>query len=124
MRFSQYFKLNFDQDQLDFVDIDVSWDTPVYLDPSAIRSLEYDWSHECVSLIQNFFESVLNAILIGNDAKAIALLQGLSEPNETHLGMSQVGIKSRGRGFGSHLAKDVWRALKNSAAINQCCGFG
>ena len=117
MRFSQYFRLNFNQDELDFVDVDVTCDTPVYLDPSAIRLLDYQWSHECVSLIQNFFENVLGAMRSGNDRRAISLLRGLSEPNETHLGMSKRGTKSRGRALGPHLVNDVWRALKNSNAI-------
>jgi hypothetical protein len=58
---------------------------------------------------------LLTNIRNGDNAKAIALLQRLKEPNETHLGLS-VG-KSRGRALGTSSAQDVWQALANSQAV-------
>jgi hypothetical protein len=115
MRVSKVFSLGRSQDELDFVDIDMTGDTPVFIDPRALRLLNSAWGHECVSLIQNYFQHVLDAIRQGKNYRARRLLQGLSEPNETHLGLSQG--RSRGRGIGAYSAKDVWEALCKSEAV-------
>lgn len=65
-------------------------------------------------LIQNFFKEVVRLIKEGEDSKAQALLSVLSEPNETHLGLS--ADKSRGRAVGEESAHDIWDALHESRA--------
>jgi len=77
--------------------------------------LPSDWGEECVSLVQNFFETVLQAIGDGRDDDAKNLLRVLREPNETHLGLSRG--QSQGRGLGYHSAVDVWEALSKSQAV-------
>lgn len=113
-RVSTVFKLKRSQATLDFVDVDVERDTRVFVSPRALTLMQTDWGDGCVSLIQNFFETVLQLIKDGKDTKAEALLQELREPNETHLGMSQG--KSQGRALGDESAHDVWTALSQSAA--------
>lgn len=113
-RVSTIFKLKRSQATLDFVDVDVERDTRVFVSPRALTLMQTDWGDGCVSLIQNFFETVLQLIKDGKNASAEALLQELREPNETHLGMSQE--KSRGRALGNDSAHDVWTALSQSAA--------
>lgn len=113
-RVSTIFKLKRSQATLDFVDVDVERDTRVFVSPRALTLMQTDWGDGCVSLIQNFFETVLQHIKNGKNAAAEALLQELREPNETHLGMSQG--KSRGRALGNESAHDVWTALSQSAA--------
>ena len=113
-RVSTIFKLKRSQATLDFVDVDVERDTRVFVSPRALTLMQTDWGDGCVSLIQNYFETVLNLIKDGKNAQAEALLQELREPNETHLGMSQA--KSRGRALGNESAHDVWAALSQSAA--------
>jgi hypothetical protein len=113
-RVSTVYKLGRSQATLDFVDVDVELDTRVFLSPRALTMMQTEWGDGCVSLVQNFFQTVLNCIKNGENAKAEALLQELREPNETHLGMSKG--KSRGRALGSESAHDVWTALSQSAA--------
>ena len=113
-RVSTVFKLNRSQATLDFVDVDVVLDTKVFLSPRALTLMQTDWGDGCVSLIQNFFETVLQLIKAGNNDEAETLLQELKEPNETHLGMSTG--KSRGRALGDGSAHEVWSALSQSAA--------
>ena len=113
-RVSTLFKLKRIQATLDFVDVDVSKDTKVFVSPRALTLMHTDWGDGCVSLVQNFFETVLQSIKEGDDAGAEALLRELREPNETHLGMSRA--KSRGRALGDGSAHDVWGALSRSAA--------
>lgn len=111
---STIFKLERSQATLDFVDVDIEHDTRVFVSPRALTLMQTDWGDGCVSLIQNFFETVLKLIKDGKNADAETLLQELREPNETHLGMSQG--KSRGRALGNESAHDVWRALSQSTA--------
>ncbi|USE00239.1 hypothetical protein JKJ11_15130 [Vibrio sp. SCSIO 43133] len=114
MRFSEYFQLSKTQPYLDFVDIPLDTDVPVFLDPSSIRALESTWGNELSSLLQTFFQSVLDNIRKGDHVKAKALLASLNERNEFHLGYSHG--KSRGHGFGKESANLVWNALTQSKA--------
>lgn len=115
MRVSNYFKLGGGQDALDFVDVDVQGDDPLFIDPRAMRTVHTPWTDECVTLLQDFFSTVLNAIRAGNHGRARALLRQLREPNETHLGLSRG--RSRGRALGPQSSRDVWDALLGSEAI-------
>ncbi|WP_345853212.1 hypothetical protein [Shewanella algae] len=114
MRFSEYFDLKRTQAFLDFVDIPLDTDLSVFLDPSAIKSLNSPWGTELSSLLQSFFETVLKLIKDGNHKRARMLLSQLNESNEFHLGYS-IG-QSRGHGFGTESADLVWNALTKSKA--------
>lgn len=113
-RVSSVYKLGRTQGSLDFVDVDISADTPVFLSPRALQLLPSDWGDHCVHLIQNFFQHILKLIRAGNRADAEALLSQLREPNETRLGLSSG--KPQGRALGTESAKDVWNALSRSQA--------
>lgn len=115
MRISQFYKLGRTQPTLDFIDVDVNFDTPLFVDPHALRILPNIWAEECVSLVQSFFQTVLNAIHDRNDNLALKLLGVLHEPNETHLGLSKG--KSKGRALGPYSARYVWDALRKSEAV-------
>jgi len=114
MRVSEYFKLNKTQPYLDFVDIRLDTDTEVFVDPSALRQLNSPWGHECASLVQSYFETVLSRIRAGNNKDALSLLSCLNERNEFHLGFSKG--KSRGHAFGEKSAETVWGSLSKSQA--------
>ncbi|MGH6876903.1 MAG: hypothetical protein ACREHV_05915 [Rhizomicrobium sp.] len=114
MRVSAYYKLGRSQTTLDFVDVDISGDTRVFISPTALLHLPSAWGNECVSLIQNFFGTVLGHIRAGRQGDAIALLSALREPNETHLGLS--ADEAHGRALGSKSAREVWTALSHSEA--------
>jgi hypothetical protein len=114
-RVSQHFKLHIPQSALDFVDVDVRRDTRLFVDPAALLLIDTDWSQECQSLIQNYFQHVLDRIRTGDESGARTLLAALGEPNETHLGMSQGEAHGHGMGFG--LADRVTKALLQSPAV-------
>jgi hypothetical protein len=115
MRVSEVYSLELGQPALDFVNVDVERDARVYLDPRALRLLPTEWGSECVSLIQDFFGYVLEAIRDGRREEALTALEQLREPNETHLGMSK-GV-SRGRALGPGSAGQIYDALATSEAI-------
>lgn len=114
MKVSEYFGLGKTQAYLDFVDIPIDTDIEVFVDPTALRTLTSSWGSECASLVQYYFEAVLNRMKAGKDREAQILVSSLNERNEFHLGFS-VG-KSRGHGFGSKSAESVWGALSKSKA--------
>lgn len=113
-RVSVHFGLGRDQATLDFVDVPIGSDVPVFLDPSRLRAMESTWATECVSLMQNYFECILRHLADGDRAVGVALIEALHERNEFHLGMSS-GV-SDGRAFGRGYAERVWGALERSAA--------
>ena len=100
--FSSYFKINKTQAELDFVDVDIDLDTPLYIDPYALTTRDDDWSIYCHSLVVSYFQAILLAIKSNDVVKGARLLSHLGEPDETKLGVSQPGNK--GRGIGAHQA--------------------
>lgn len=113
-RFSQVFKLGLDQPQLDFVDITPATDTPLYIDPFAISLKEDEWSARCHTHIKSFFSTALDHIRAKRAPQAVALLDGLREPNETCLGTSKG--KPSGRGVSGKQAIDLYTSLAKSRA--------
>jgi hypothetical protein len=114
---SDRFRLERGQGELDFVDVNVDGDTRLFVDPRALRLIPTPWGEWCVSLIQDFFRTVLEAIRDDRMDDAWTLLAGLREPNETHLGMSQG--KARGSALGPQLAAAIRDSLaETDAAIS------
>ncbi|MFE9859896.1 hypothetical protein [Streptomyces sp. NPDC005780] len=114
MRVSEYYNIGRSQGTLDFVDVDTVNDIRVYIDPSTIRHLTDDWGKECIIMITTFFDSVLDAVRMGDKERTTYLLGNLGEPNETHLGISRG--KSAGRGFGKQMSVDFAAKLAASQA--------
>jgi hypothetical protein len=114
MLVSKYFKLGRNQATLDFLDVHVDKDIPVFVDPAALRALRTDWGHHCVSLLQSYFDTVLSAIRDENHDRAKQLLACLSERNEFHIGYSKG--KSRGHALGPVSAQKIWKSLIKSKA--------
>ncbi|MFI6245174.1 hypothetical protein [Streptomyces sp. NPDC051016] len=114
MRVSEYYNLNRNQGSLDFIDVDTVNDVRAYVDPSAIRYLQDDWGMECMRMLTTFFDSVLDSVRMGDARRTSELLSRLSEPNETHLGISRG--KSAGRGFGKQMGEDFAEKLGQSEA--------
>lgn len=113
-RFSQHFQLNKTQAELDFVDIDLEGDTPLYLDPYALTTRDDIWSVRCHQLVVSFFQTVLDAVTKNNRTVGVKLLASLSEPEETRLGVSKGSNK--GRGIGTVQAGAIFSALARTTA--------
>lgn len=111
----KHFGINRSQATVDFVDIDAHGDVALFIDPQALRTTPGDMAAECVFYLRSFFQTVIDAIRAGRDFEALSLLAKLSEPNETHLGLSQG--RPRGRGIGRGFASTLLAALKTSEAV-------
>ncbi|GAA3388115.1 hypothetical protein [Cryptosporangium minutisporangium] len=114
MRVSEYFGLDRNQPALDFLDVYVDRDVPLFIDPRAIRIQETEWSKSCEALLQSFFTEVLLALVPTNYSRLTELLGELKEPNETHLGYSKTA--GRGRGLGGVDAENLIQRLMESPA--------
>jgi len=114
-RVSTHFGLAAAQPFLDFVDVDLVGDVPLFVDPTALLYRHDRWARHCVGLIQDFFQHVLRLIDAGDHRRAVSLLSALGEPNETHLGFSKG--KARGHGIGAISAEWLWNSLKSSEAV-------
>ncbi|RUN74735.1 hypothetical protein EJC47_19950 [Sphingomonas sp. TF3] len=106
--------LNASQPMLDFVDIDLDLDFPLYIDPIGFVNPIDHFAQECQDDIRDFFQAVLQAIIDGDVERGEALLAALQEPNETHLGISQG--EPRGRGIGLIQAQQLVENLRASPA--------
>lgn len=115
MKVSEYYQLGRRQPTLDFVDVDIDTDVALFVDPYALRHLPTDWGIECVSMVKDFFQTVIDHIRHERHQEAINLLAALKEPNEIRLGLSQG--RPHGRALGPQSATKTWDALCRSDAV-------
>jgi hypothetical protein len=115
MKLSQVLALNVTQHEIDFIDIDISNDTPLFIDPHFIATRQDAWSHEATSCIRSFFGYLLTLIRADNREQALEIFMGLKEPNETRLGLSRG--RSQGRGVGPDDARKIFESLLTSRAV-------
>ncbi|MGJ6124696.1 hypothetical protein QN239_19195 [Mycolicibacterium sp. Y3] len=113
-RVSEYFDLGETQGTLDFVDVYVDGDIPLFIDPSVLASVNSEWADDCTSSIQGFFQAIIDLILAGDEIKAKALLSHLGEDNSTRLGYSS---RNKGSGVGAELAEEFYKDLSSSQAL-------
>jgi hypothetical protein len=114
-RVSSIFGLGKTQSELDFVDVDVDTDTPLFVDPYALSRRRDVWCKDAHNTLTDYFQRVIAAIKTNRDDDAKELLAYLQEPNETRLGLSQG--KPQGAGIGHFQADALFDALKSSAAV-------
>lgn len=115
MKISQTFKLNKSQAELDFVDIDINEDIPLFIDPFFISIRSDNWSIQVSRTIKNFFQKVINLIIQNKISEGKELFKYLQEPNTTCLGMS-IGAP-QGRGVGSGDTDEIFESIIQSKAI-------
>ena len=103
------------QAELDFVDVFIDEDTALFIDPYVFKVRDDVWSVECNNLIVDFFDTVVQSIRSQNHHYAKSLLNRLSEPKETHLGMGCGTVA--GKGVSGKQAVDLYDKLKDSKAV-------
>jgi len=114
-RVSRAFRLGIKQPELDFIDVELNEDTPLFLDPLAISQRVDKWSRDAHGTLVTFFQAVIDHIRARRTAEAQALLANLREPNETRLGYSSG--PPNGAGVGGYQADQIYQRLAASAAI-------
>jgi hypothetical protein len=116
MRIANALKLEKKQHQIAFVNIDLKTDIPLFIDPASFQDDPSFFAEKCRNDIESFFAAVLKAARDNNREKGLALLSGLEEPNETHLGLSKG--KPRGRGLNRKLAQKIFANMSASKAVD------
>jgi len=114
-RVSKFYRLGKSQAELDFVDVPVGGDMPLFIDPFAISQRVDRLSEKCQRLIATFFQNVVDSIRSGREREAKQLLLNLREPNETRFGYSS-GVP-QGAGIGRYQAQQLFEALRESSAV-------
>lgn len=114
-RFSDFFRLGKNQSQLDFVDVPINTDIPLFVDPYALHVSSENWLRECGNNVVLYFELLVEKIRKNEQRSVLQLLDNFHEPNETHLGLSSG--RPSGRGWGTNQAKQLHRVLKASTAV-------
>ena len=114
MRLSKHFRLGVTQAELDFVDVDTSRDTRLFLDPYLLAISEDPWSVEAHDTINSFFSFFLGLLYSNERDQARELFDHLHEPNETCLGLSRQ--RPQGRGVGEDDAQRIFDSLADSQA--------
>jgi hypothetical protein len=112
---SDYFNLGLTQGGLDFADVQVDSDTPLYLDAFALGAQKGPTFGRWHEQVQSFFATLVQSIRSGNGLRATELMEHLKEPNETRLGLS-IG-KPRGTGADGKYAERILVALRESTAV-------
>lgn len=117
LKISEKLGLNKTQFELDFVDIDIEKDLPLFIDSNLIRKYDCEFNAKLSTTMDSFFSYLLNCLSNNLDEKAKYLCSHLGEINETHLGLSK-GL-SKGKGVGPINSVKIFEALKNSKAIEK-----
>jgi hypothetical protein len=113
--FSEKFNLSKTQAELDFVNVPINGDFPLFIDPFAISQRNDPFSRKCHTTIVDYFMRIIKAIRSNKKKTARLLLGYLREPNETRLGYSRG--KPRGAGIGKDQSEQIFQALLQSTAV-------
>ncbi len=81
---------------IDFVDIRLETDTPLYVDPERISLSNHPIASYASDCIDDFFSTLCQVAAERNSERLYYMLSFGREPNETHLGLSS--FRSQGRG--------------------------
>ena len=118
MKVIEKLNLKVSQFEIDFVNIDLDIDTPLYIDPFLIANSNSPWAINADKTIKNFFNTFKTFMLKRNYDKVYELFSFMSEPKETCLGVSKTGTKN-GRGVGEFNTKEIVDWIIKSNAIER-----
>ncbi len=116
MTITERFGINRKQGELDFIDIDINKDLPLFIDPYRISKLSGPFINEANGIINNFFSYLIELLVTKEYNKVNEIFANFGEVNETCLGFSK--NKPRGNGIGAKGAQDLLTAIKNSKAVD------
>lgn len=115
MNISEYYKLGYQQAQLDFVDIRLSTDNLLFVAPRLIESLDTPLAKKMQKHLEVFWGELIKNVKQGKFKEADYLLSGLSEPPETRLGYAF--SKHHGNSVGNKLRQRISNTIYNNIAV-------
>lgn len=105
-----------------FLNVDVTRDNHLFIDPSAIRVAAATGDQYAAAAHARIVEVFTEVIACARSSNAndrdrgLLLLQKLNEPNETRLGYSQA--TPRGNAFGRRTGKQLWDEINANRALD------
>lgn len=114
MKISEIFKLEKTQYELDFVDINIEVDTPLFLDPYFISKQQFPFAQRSYTTLKSYFNYLLSLLRKQKIKEAKELFSHLGESNEICLGMSKG--KPSGKGMGEIDGERIFSNLIKSKA--------
>ncbi|MCA2438576.1 MULTISPECIES: hypothetical protein [Vibrio] len=115
MKISEIFNLGTTQFEVDFVDIDIDTDTPLFVDPFFLGTRPDFLSTEASRTLRSFFQTFVSLVRTGSEAQARSLFNNLHEPNETCLGLSRG--RPRGNAIGEVDGDKLFQSIVQSDAV-------
>ena len=115
MLFTEYFGVNKEQKDLEFVDIYVNADKKFFLDPAKLLDFDDVMSIQMSNAIIKYFEKLLQFIRKQDEFNSLRLLSELREPKEIHLGYATNGYI--GNAVGGVKGEKIYRKLSESNAV-------
>ncbi len=115
MRIAKRFGMSQTQRELDFVNVDLSDDTPLFIDPFFLSRRTDRWSEQASKTVLNFFEYLVNLIKQKRIEEARFMFEYLGEPGETGLGLSNGSRDGKGMGDGD--AERIFDRILKSKAV-------
>ena len=115
MKISEIYNLNKSQFELDFVDIDIDADMPLFLDPYFISKQEFPLAEKAYVSLKSFFDYLLLMLKSGEKERAKEIFGYLGESNEICLGLSKGN--PAGKGMGPTDADRIFKNLIESKAF-------
>ena len=94
---------------ISFIDIDLTTDVGLYIDPMLIEIVDNRWSNVAEGVINDFFTNVFESCRLKNYERLRELVAFGSEPNETKLGQSTK--QSRGKGTRPENLFSIFRSI-------------
>lgn len=113
MKISDALGLEKNQFELDFVDVDIDGDLPLFIDPIYISKANTPMINKMYSTLNNFFEYLMDLINTGNITEARSIFMNLNEVNDIHLGLPK--NESRGNGISEKYQKEIFDNILNTA---------
>lgn len=111
---SEYYNLNIQQTNLEFVDVNLNSDNKLFIDPRLIESVQNPYTSKMLRSLEVYWSEIIKGVRSKDDIIVRYLLSGLSEPNETHLGYA---VKGNGKAVGNKLVEGIFQTLKNNLAV-------
>lgn len=114
MRISDKLGLDLKQSELDFVDVDLDNDLPLFLDPFFLSIRDDRWSKNAHRTLENYFQFILELFEQGKEDVARENFR-FTEPKEVCFGLSKAG--TRGKGLGKDESNKLFQYIRDSNAV-------
>lgn len=116
MNITIHFKLNKNQSEVNFIDVELGSDNLLFVDPRLIENIDNDsLIFKMQQHIEVFWAELIKSVKAKDSNKVRQLMSGLSEPNETRLGYAF--NKKFGNSVANELKKKIIEAITSNKAV-------